>query len=301
MPKEKAPDTQSTVYQNTLPEYAEPYFKDLMDRSRIESTRGYKRYPRKRLAGYSPEERAVHGGIRDLAAAGSRPELGMARRQYERGAQGVANVGKWDQEAYDRYANPFFQNVVDVEKEEAIKQAAIQEKRARADAFASDAYGGYRDAIMSGMREAGLHDDLRAIQAAGSRDAWESGRAAFQSDEDRALVAAQIEAEIGTGLQQLALTQQNQAIERLTALEQIGVSQREMEQAAFDLAYADWLEAQSWERTQLVWLGGQLHGIPVASNQTVTQKTPGPSMASQIGGGVVAGLGTLTSAFDAFS
>ena len=109
-----------------------------------------------------------------------------------------------------------------------------------------------------------------------------------------------MQADIAPGLQQLALTQQNQAIERLTALEQIGVSKREMEQAAFDLAYADWLEAQNWERNQLTWHGAQLHGVPVTPDQMVTHSTPGPSMASQIGGGAVAGLGTLFSAYDAF-
>jgi len=56
MGKSSGPSEQeSTVYQNSLPEYAEPYFSRLMDRAESESLRAYQPYDGQRLAETAPE------------------------------------------------------------------------------------------------------------------------------------------------------------------------------------------------------------------------------------------------------
>jgi hypothetical protein len=47
-------NTKSTVYQSSLPQYAQPYYESLMDRAQNESNRPYQPYEGQRLAGESP-------------------------------------------------------------------------------------------------------------------------------------------------------------------------------------------------------------------------------------------------------
>ena len=49
--------TTSTVTQNSLPEYARPWFENLLGRTAYESTRPYTPYPGQRMAYFDPTSR----------------------------------------------------------------------------------------------------------------------------------------------------------------------------------------------------------------------------------------------------
>ena len=48
-----------TVTQTNLPEYARPYFENLLERTQAESYRDYTPYEGQRIAGFTPEQEAV--------------------------------------------------------------------------------------------------------------------------------------------------------------------------------------------------------------------------------------------------
>ena len=64
-----------TVTQTNLPEYARPYFENLMQRSQSLLSQGYTPYGQERIAGFTPQQQALQRGILDQQTPG---EFGTA-------------------------------------------------------------------------------------------------------------------------------------------------------------------------------------------------------------------------------
>ena len=62
--------TQQTVTQTNLPEYARPYFENLLERAQAESYRGYTPYEGERLQGFTPAQLAVQQETMDMQTPG---------------------------------------------------------------------------------------------------------------------------------------------------------------------------------------------------------------------------------------
>ena len=63
---------------SNLPEYARPYFEELLGRTTYESTRPYDAYPGQRIADFSPYEQMGMRGMYDVASQGTPQQLNMA-------------------------------------------------------------------------------------------------------------------------------------------------------------------------------------------------------------------------------
>jgi hypothetical protein len=63
---------------SNLPEYARPYFEELLGRTAYESTRPYEAYPGQRIADFTPYEQMGMQGMYDMAAQGAPAQVGMA-------------------------------------------------------------------------------------------------------------------------------------------------------------------------------------------------------------------------------
>jgi hypothetical protein len=72
------PVQEMTTTTSRIPEFAEPYFHEMMGRTAYETTRPYEAYPGQRLADFTAAERAGQAGIAGMAAAGAPSEMGMA-------------------------------------------------------------------------------------------------------------------------------------------------------------------------------------------------------------------------------
>ena len=63
---------------SNLPEYARPYFEELLGRTAYETTRPYEAFPGQRIADFTPYEQMGMQGMYDIAAAGAPAQMGMA-------------------------------------------------------------------------------------------------------------------------------------------------------------------------------------------------------------------------------
>ena len=70
--------TESKVTQSNLPEYAEPYYKDLLARVGYESAEPYTPYPAARLAYFTPAEQEAMSRFTEMGVSGTSPELDVA-------------------------------------------------------------------------------------------------------------------------------------------------------------------------------------------------------------------------------
>jgi len=64
-------ETTSTQYTSNLPEYAKPYFEDIMNRGQAASLTPYQAYGGQRVAGFSPTQTAAHDMTSQIALGGT--------------------------------------------------------------------------------------------------------------------------------------------------------------------------------------------------------------------------------------
>jgi len=251
------------------------------------------------------------------------------------------------------YMNPYQQQVVDVQTQEARRQADIAKAARGLGSINRGTFGGGRQALMEAEADRALATQLGQIQATGSQQAYQQGQQAFTQDQARRLQADQ--ANQGAGLQAQGLRQgsqkanqatylqadmANQAadlqmqgmqqtgdqfgadlskqlglaglqgqltggqalgqmgaldqqtdLQRIQALAASGAEQQAMDQEYLNAAQQKYLEDANAQRAMLEYQSNILRGTAGALGSTQTQYAAAPSMASQIGGLGLAGLG----------
>jgi hypothetical protein len=288
------PAQQVTQTTSNLPEYARPYFENLLQRGQAESYRGYQPYEAERLAEFTPGQVAAQQetlGMQtpDQIAAGT----GLT------GAGGLGALGAGQQfmsmatdpTQMQSFMSPYQQAVTDIAKREAIREAQIAQQQTNLGAVRQGTYGGARQAVGQSERERGLLDRLANIQATGSQKAFEAARQAQQFGSDLGLRGSGQAIQAGQALGQLGQTQQQANIQRLTAQEAVGGQQRSFEQQQLDQQYADFLRQRDYPMERLGQFSSLLRGLPMTMGSTATTYAPPPSIASQVGGLGLAGLG----------
>ena len=89
----------------------------------------------------------------------------------------------------------------------------------------------------------------------------------------------------------LSVAEQKSQLELLQAKAASGAEQQALQQEIDNLAYQEFMEAQDYQKKQLEYQSNILRGTAGALGSTQTQYTPAPSLAGQITGMGVAGLG----------
>ena len=82
-----------TQVSTNLPEYARPYFEEVLERAAYESTRPYEAFPGQRIADFTPYEQMGMRGMYDMAAAGTPQQLAMASDIAAQEAYAPTNMG----------------------------------------------------------------------------------------------------------------------------------------------------------------------------------------------------------------
>ena len=132
--------TEQTVVQSNLPKYAEPYFTRLLQRAESESKRDYTPFEGQRLADTGEDVLSSRRAVRDIAASDI---PGLADAQLATRA-GIGRAGQafnfrpdmfTDAGIAQAYMSPYMQNVVDIQKQQAILD--FQRQQAGRDAAVS--------------------------------------------------------------------------------------------------------------------------------------------------------------------
>lgn len=218
--------SQVTQTTTNLPEYAKPYYTQLLERGMYESTRPYEAYPGQRLAQFSPLQGQAMQGIAGLQApeqtglatelattVGLQPtnqgagiaasfnpaavQTGYQASQFDPGyTAGGINADfqagtMTDPNVIAQYMNPYQQLVTDIQKREATRVAAQQTPQIQAQATMSGAGGGTREALLMAENERNLMQQLNDIQATGDQSAYNQALQAFEADRGARLQQAQ--------------------------------------------------------------------------------------------------------------
>ena len=233
-----------------------------------------------RIAGLSAQEQAAGQQI----AAMQRPE--QFTSGYGAYGQGLGALGSLlSPEQTQNYMSPYAQNVIDVNKAEAVRDAQKGLLAGNLGAARQGTYGGARQLLAQTELDRNLQNKLGQIQAMGLQNAFEAAQKAQ-------LGSAATYGQLGQGLGQQGALQQQSDLARSTALGAYGGTERSVAQQQLDAQYQDQMRALGFPEQQLGSFANILRGVPLGDSAgTQTMTTPPPSFASQLAG---LGLGGLS-------
>ncbi|MEI6680920.1 MAG: hypothetical protein WCL21_20085 [Mariniphaga sp.] len=232
-----------------------------------------------RIAGMSPTEVQAGQQIANMQQPG---QFATGYGAYQQGLGALNSMT--DPNATQQYMSPYAQNVIDVNKAEALRDAQKNLVGANLASSRQGTYGGARNALMQSEAERNLQTKMGGIQATGMQNAFEAAQKAQ-------LGSAAAYGNLGQGLGQQGALQEQSDLARATALGAYGGSERAVGQQQLDAQYQDQMRALAFPEQQLGSLSNILRGVPLGDTAgTQTTTAPPPSFASQLAGVGLSGL-----------
>jgi hypothetical protein len=247
----------------TIPEYAKPYAERTLGKAEALTDAPYQTYGGERIAASTPEQQAARQAVAGMQLPG---QFGAGTELAALGGIGALGAGQnymgmaTTPGAQQAFMSPYMQNVVDVQKQEAIRDAQKGQLMQNLGAARQGTYGGARQLLAGTERERNLGQQLAQIQASGSQSAFDRAQQAMQFGTTAGLQGAQAATQAGATLGQLGIGQQQQGLELAKAQEAFGGLGRAEQQAALDVAYQDFLQQQRYPYAQLGFMSDILRG-----------------------------------------
>ena len=328
---------QSNITQTTIPDYAKPYVEDMLGTAAgltDPNQNPYMQYMGDRVAQFSPLQKQAYDNaalmqsspqLQDATAMAGLAGLGALNTQYTYDPYKSASItdqtmGTMDVDAngnpthkggsvLQNYMNPYREQVTDVQKLNAQRQAAVANQGQQAQAARAGMFGGSGQARQSSQANAELQRNLQGIDAAGLQNAYQQALSQFNTEQGQKQGAAQLNAQqqqFGAGLGLQGLQTANQAASNLANIgntqyqqnmginsmqNQYGLQQQNQSQKILDTQYQDYLNAQNHPYKQVGFMSDILRGLPL-TQQSSSMYGQAPSMLSQavgLGGAALTG------------
>lgn len=275
--------------QSTLSPNFAPYVYDMLSRGQGLANLPYQEYTGQRFAGPSQLQRQAFGGIGSL----QNPEqFDTASRAYQAILGRAGGVGDYtpgqfnvldaaNPETVQSFMNPYQQQVVDIQKREAQRQADIARTRRGAQFAQAGSFGGSRQAIEDAEAERNLQQQMGDIQATGGQAAFKQAMESLANQRMASLQGQQygeISRQFGANLGLGALNPALQAASGLTnvgtaglgGLQNIynqqlsaGQTQQQQAQSPLDFAYQQFQESMKYPYQQTSYMQSLLQGLPL--------------------------------------
>jgi hypothetical protein len=110
-----------------------------------------------------------------------------------------------------QYMSPYMQQVVDVQKAQALRDAQKQLVGANLGSARQGTYGGARNALMQSEADRNLQTQMGTIQATGSQQAFQNAQQQFNTNQQQQQAANQANLQANLGVQQLGSAQSLEA------------------------------------------------------------------------------------------
>ena len=348
--------SKTTSTSSNLPEYAKPFYEELLKQSGRETYQtdasgnviGVKTpdpYTGDRLAEFTTDQTSAQGEVRGMGPRGEFTEAitdtgtltdlstgtaasgiasGLSFTPSDLEKLSMSTPGEFDSAAATKYMSPYSDNVTDLAIKEARRQGDITKNRAAMQSIGRGTYGSGREALLSGEADARTNALIADLRAKGDDKAFTLAQQQFQRDRTAAMGAeeatlranmerrqlGQQAEQFGAGLQKdvglaglqyglagagqqadITSADQRSQLELMQAQAAAGAEQQALGQEEKNLAFQEYMEQQDAAKRALEFQSNILRGTAGALGSTQTQYTPAPSLASQITGMGIAGLG----------
>jgi hypothetical protein len=289
------PPQPTQTSQLTIPEYAKPYMERTLGKAEALTSSPYQTYGGQRLADMDPLQQQAYTQASQMQMPGQFDfATGLS------GAGGLGSLAAGQQYmgmatspgAQQAFMSPYMQNVVDVQKQAALRDAQLGQLQGNLGSARQGTYGGARNLLAGTERERALQGNLANIQAQGLQNAYEQAMKSMQFGTTAGLQGYGQANQAAQTLGQLGVTEQQAGMDLSKFQSAMGAEQRGAQQAALDMAYQDFITQQQYPYKQLGFMSDLLRGsadLAGKGGTTVYQAPPSPL--SQVGGLGLAALG----------
>jgi hypothetical protein len=294
----------------------------------VTGVKPYTPYTGERVAGFTPEQLKVQSEVAGMTTPGgfAKATGGLDVGQTMAFGTGLTGIGQalgyrpgieaggtFTPGAAAYYSSPYQTAVTDVAVREAEKQRDLAKTAGMTGAIGRGTFGGARQALLQAEQERGANLNIGDIRAKGAESGYLNAQQMFQQDQARRLQAAQMNqqaqqyqaglgkdlglAGLTTGLEAskaqaaTAATEQTNNLERLKAQAASGGEKQALQQEIDNIKYQQFMDQQNYQKQQLDYLSNILRGNAAALGSTQVSYAPAPSLASQLGGLGLAGIG----------
>lgn len=232
-----------------------------------------------RVAGLAPMQQQIGT---ELAGMGSPNQFGMGTDAAQLGLGALGSMT--DAAGTQAYMSPYMTNVMDVNKQEAMRDAQKQLVGQNLASARQGTYGGARSMLAESEANRNLQTKLGGIQATGMQNAYEAAQKAQ-------VAQAAGYNQLGSTLGALGTAEQASDIDRIKTQGAFGDLQRATQQQQLDAQYSDLMRQLNYPMEQIGTMSNLLRGVPIEQTATTTSTTtPAPSFASQLTGAGLTGL-----------
>ena len=263
--------TDSFIDPGVAANYMNPYQQQVVDVETAEA---------RRQADIAKASRGL-GSISRGTFGGGRQALMESEADRALATQLGAIQARGSQQAYQQGQQAFTQD--------QARNLQMQQANQAADLQAQGLRQGSQKANQATYLQADMANQAADLQMQGMQQAGDQFGAGLQRD--LGLGGLQAQSTIGGQLGQLGALDQQSELQRIQALAASGAEQQAMDQEYLNAAQQKYLEKANAQRAMLEYQSNLLRGTAGALGSTQTQYAAAPSMASQIGGLGLAGLG----------
>ena len=279
-------DTPSSSVVKGPSAFTQPYVQDVLGKGQALLNNPAPQYTGQLSAGTSELQNQAFQGLSNLTLPSTMTTAGTNLLNIGNQAAGTTYNpvgGAFDTNAAQQYMNPYLQNALNPQLEEARRQAQITQLANNAKATQAGAYGGSRQALMDTETQRNLGTNLAAITGQGYNTAYDKAAAQFNADQARKIQEAQYGTDVGLkGLSQAATANQaagnvgtSQAqygLQNLQALATAGNTQQAQNQAGLNALYNQYLDQRNYPATLLANQAGLIKNIGGETSSTYGAK-----------------------------
>ena len=232
--------------ESSLSNWVGPYVTDMLGKGQALSNQPYQAYTGPLTAGSSALQNQAFTGIANLNIPTTEQTTFTPQSYTDAGVS-------------QKYMNPYLQTALDPQIAEARRQSEIENLKNKAAATRAGAYGGSRQALMESENQRNLLQNLANITGQGYQKAYDTGAQQFMAEQNL----------------QKGVTEANRAygLQGLSAQQQAGAAQRDIEQQGITADYGQFQEARDYPYKQVQYQQSLLQGLPLQA-QSYTYNTP---------------------------
>ena len=208
----------STSYSTNLPEYAKPYYEELLKQTgkqvyttsptgAVTGVKEYTPYSGERVAGFTPGQETIQ---RETMGLGLPSQFGQSKTGlttgqamgFGAGAAGLTGAfgysptaisgGTFGDPEAAAYMSPYASNVTDIAVREAERKAAMDKSAGALGSIGRGTFGGARQALLQAEQGRNAMQTIGDIRAKGQQEAFVNAQTQFERDQARRMQAAQL-------------------------------------------------------------------------------------------------------------
>jgi hypothetical protein len=214
-------DQKTTSYSSNLPEYAAPFYNELLKQTGRETfttdasgavtgIKPFQPYTGNRIAGFTPEQLAAQNETRDMdtpegfaqgsagltaaqqaslgaTSTGLGQALGYQAGPMER--MGMSDTPLFNQGIAQYYMSPFQSNVTDIAVRQAQAEADRQRAQSAMGAINRGTFGGARDTLAQSLARSNTMQNVSDLRYKGQQDAFTQAQQQFERDRGASMSA----------------------------------------------------------------------------------------------------------------